>query len=104
MNLPRPGISKKNRSQSDFPACKKTALLLKNKIETALAPFRQRRSITVYQLVRALVNFDTLPSGCFLASILRRLERPNPLWVLGLGATRYSFDKLEERKRLEMVA
>jgi hypothetical protein len=65
-------------------------------------PFRQRRSITVHQLVRALVNFDTLPSRCLLALVVLRLKRPNPLWFWQFGATRCSFltrfEKRQNRK------
>jgi hypothetical protein len=70
MNPARPQHTKNIPSQSDFPACKRTPLLLKRKIETTLAPFRERRSFEFTSLFERWSISTHSQAGVFLLRLI----------------------------------
>jgi hypothetical protein len=103
MNPPRPQNAKKILSQSDFPACKETLLLLQTKIETALLPFRQRRNFKFTSLFERWSNSTHSQAGVFLLRLFGGSRDPIHC---GIGISKpqdTGFDKFEEMKRLEIV-
>jgi hypothetical protein len=88
--------TKKFPSQSDFLACKKTALLLKTRIETATQPFQQRRSSKFTSLFECVSKAPYLQAGIFLLRFSGGSIDPIPC---GLGVQRpqdTGFDKFDE--------
>jgi hypothetical protein len=81
MNTRRHHHFKKIRSQNDFPACKKTNLLLKTKIETAMAPSQQQRSFEFTSLFERWSISAHSQAGGFL---LRCLEARGTQSVVAL--------------------
>jgi hypothetical protein len=104
MNLARAYNAKKNLAQSDFPACKKAALLLKTKMETAPAPFRQRRSPEFTSLFERW-SFQNAPRRVFFCFVfLGGSHNPMGCGIGILEAQDTGLDKFAERKRLAIVA
>jgi hypothetical protein len=97
MNTSRPQNAKKIPSQSDFPACQRTPLLLKTKMDTALAPFRQRRRFEFTSLFERWSIWTHSQAGVFLLRLFGGSRDPIHC---GMGVSEpqnTGFDKFEER-------
>jgi hypothetical protein len=104
MNLARSHNSKKNLAQSDFLACKKTFLLLKTKMDTALSPFRQGRSLEFTGLFeRSLISIHS-QAGVFFLRLVGGSCNPSGCGIGFLEPQDTGFDKFNERSRLAIVA
>jgi hypothetical protein len=99
MNHARPPQAKNIPSQSDFPACKKTAHLLKTKTETALAPFRQRRSCKFTGLFERWSISTHSQAGVFLLRLFGGWRDPIHCGVGVWEPQDTGFDKFEEMER-----
>jgi hypothetical protein len=104
MNTRRPQHLKKIRSENDFPACKKTLLLLKTKIETAMAPSQQRRSFKFTSLSERWSISAHSQAGGFFLWLFGGPRDPIHCGIGCLEPQGAGIDKLKEKLRLEIVA
>jgi hypothetical protein len=92
------------RTENKFPACKKSILLLKTKMETARVPSQQRRSFEFTSLFERWSIPTDSQAGVFL---LRLAGGSRDAIHCGIEVSEpqdAGFNKLNERIRLEIIA
>jgi hypothetical protein len=104
MNLHRQNKLQKNRSQSDFPACQDSTLLLKTINETAPRPSQQRRSLKFTSLFERWFTPTYSQAGVFLLRLAGGSRDPIRCGFWAVEPQDTDFDKYIEMKVLEIVA